>query len=121
VDFELFKKMIAETGTGHEDAFEQVIEYDLAPVMLSLQSHFRLYRTPGETVTSASVVQEMFMAQARLRELCAEATEPCRLHGEQEYARAGSFTGFAGGTSYFWELACGCWLADESGDVAAAR
>ena len=44
----------------------------------------------------------------------------CARHGEQEVTGGGSFTGYAGGRSYWLELACGCTQMDESGDVAAA-
>jgi hypothetical protein len=42
-------------------------------------------------------------------------------HGYQKIKESGSFTGFAGGTSYFAELECGDMLMDESDDLAAAR
>jgi hypothetical protein len=49
------------------------------------------------------------------------AEECQRGHGWQHVTGGGSFTGFAGGTSYWTGLECGCTLMDESGDVAAAR
>jgi hypothetical protein len=42
-------------------------------------------------------------------------------HGVQEIVDGGSFTGFAGGSCYWTELACGCYDMDESDDIRAAR
>jgi hypothetical protein len=39
----------------------------------------------------------------------------------QEVLEEGSFTGFAGGTSFWYKLACGHTVLDESDDVRAAR
>jgi hypothetical protein len=51
----------------------------------------------------------------------ATPTEACwKCQGEQEVVEYNSCPGFAGGSSYFTELACGHVNADESGDVAAA-
>ncbi len=41
-------------------------------------------------------------------------------HGMQEIHEVGSFTGFAGGRSYFCVLACGCTDLDETNDLNAA-
>jgi hypothetical protein len=42
-------------------------------------------------------------------------------HGYQKITDSGSFSGFAGGTSYYANLECGDVLMDESADVAAAQ
>jgi hypothetical protein len=46
--------------------------------------------------------------------------EYCAKHGEQEVIEEGSFTGYAGGRSWWAKLACGCMAVDESNDIAAA-
>lgn len=53
-----------------------------------------------------------------------EAMEPytvCDRHGYQTIVNSGTSTGFAGGTVYWANLACGCFDVDESDDVRAAR
>ena len=44
----------------------------------------------------------------------------CPQHGGQEITGGDTFTGYAGGRCWVLHLACGCSIADESGDVAAA-
>jgi hypothetical protein len=45
----------------------------------------------------------------------------CRKHGPSTVVKAGTFSGYAGGLCYFWKLACGCTLLDESDDVRVAE
>jgi hypothetical protein len=46
----------------------------------------------------------------------------CGKHaGWQKVTEMNTYKGFAGGTCYWWLMACGCQSADESADVEAAR
>jgi hypothetical protein len=47
-------------------------------------------------------------------------TETCKKHGPQEVVDSDSYTGFAGGSCYWYRLACGCQQVDESDDIRAA-
>ena len=44
----------------------------------------------------------------------------CDKHGVQQIADEFSFSGYAGGRCFGFELSCGCTSLDESNDVAAA-
>ncbi|HEX4715491.1 MAG TPA: hypothetical protein VH164_11240 [Ktedonobacteraceae bacterium] len=67
------------------------------------------------------IIYELFIGYHELLANVATPTEACwKCQGEQEVVEYNSCPGFAGGGSYFTELACGHVNADESGDVAAA-
>lgn len=64
---------------------------------------------------------ENYQIASALREFTQEFTLPCHNgHGEQEIVSQGSGSGFAGGTIYWVNLACGCVDMDESDDMRAA-
>ncbi len=44
----------------------------------------------------------------------------CKKHGPQAVDGVDTYTGFAGGTCYWYRLACGCQIVDESDDLRAA-
>jgi hypothetical protein len=70
----------------------------------------------------ANVITESIATLATaVRELTREPTVTCpRCRGEQEITDSGSGTGFAGGSIYWTNLACGHVDMDESDDVRAA-
>jgi hypothetical protein len=89
-------------------------------LMHAFQHNFEWWRT--HRVDHPNMTQVMFLDQASLREALAEDTLPCpHGHGEQEVVEFSSSDGFAGGTIFFADLACGCMLHDASEDVEAAR
>ena len=82
-------------------------------------------RTPsGALIYVCPEGETWHRAGTRLYRPGAEAPETltltCPRHGEQPVTGCVAFTGYAGGTCYAHQLACGCTDLDESGDVAAA-
>jgi len=82
-------------------------------------------RTPsGALIYECPEGETWHRAGTRLYRPGAEAPETltltCPRHGEQPVTGCVAFTGYAGGTCYAHQLACGCTDLDESGDVAAA-
>lgn len=48
-------------------------------------------------------------------------SEQCEKHGATFIADERAYSGFAGGSCYWWKLACGCESVDESDDLRASR
>jgi hypothetical protein len=75
------------------------------------------------TYTSQSPTTPLAAAASDVLDLAIEhgAAAECAKHGLQRVTDVHTWTGFAGGSCWAADLACGCTLADESDDLRAAR
>ena len=101
--------------------YESVFD-NLASKAFLLQQDMAAYRASVDGYRFLALAHASSIVMYVIRELVIEPTTACpRCGGEQEVVASGVNSGFAGGSVYWAQLACGHVDMDETDDVRAAR